>query len=194
MQLTSESRQLKCDPLFRAEIEALSEVNISRCYQCFTCALGCPVAYAMDYRPNQIIRLCQLGLKDAVLGSSTIWICASCESCVTRCPNEIDIPHLMDTLHQVALREGVPPKEPAVPVFHKSFIEPIRRFGRQYEIMMTVLFIFKARKFSFKDLCTNAALGLNMMKRRKLKLTPPLIKNLAAIEEIFEKAESGEQK
>ena len=55
------------------------------------CSDGCPVAYVMDYYPNQIIHMVRLGLKDKILNSTTIWLCASCETCATRCPNEIDI-------------------------------------------------------------------------------------------------------
>ena len=126
-----------------------------------------------------------------MLGSSSIWVCTACESCVTRCPNEIDIPHLMDTLHQMALREGVKVKEPTVPVFHKVFLAPVKQYGRQFEVMMTGLFIFRAKKFSLKDMITNATLGLNMFLKGKLKFVPPSIKGKKAIGEIFKKTVGG---
>jgi CO dehydrogenase/acetyl-CoA synthase alpha subunit len=55
----------------------------------------CPVAFAMDYKPNQICRW-SLGMKERVLSSKTIWVCASCYTCSTRCPNDIDIAKVMD--------------------------------------------------------------------------------------------------
>jgi len=191
--ITSKGKQT-CDNAFADQIRQESGVAIDRCYQCLTCTLGCDASFAMDLPPNQIVRLTQLGLRDTVLGSSSIWVCTSCESCVTRCPNEIDIPHLMDSLHQIALREGVPVKEPAVPVFHEVFLAPIKQFGRQFEVMMTGLFIFRARKFSLKDMLTNALLGFNMFIRRKLKFRPPSIKDRNAMGEIFKKTVEGRNK
>jgi heterodisulfide reductase subunit C len=60
----------------------------------------------MDLLPSQIIRMAQLGMEE-VLDSSTIWICASCLTCVTRCPKAVDLPRLMEALRQIALRQGV---------------------------------------------------------------------------------------
>jgi len=61
-------------------------IDITRCYQCGKCTAGCPMAQSMDYSPRQIVRLLQLGLADDALRSRTIWMCASCETCATRCP------------------------------------------------------------------------------------------------------------
>jgi len=60
----------------------------------------------MDILPSQVIRLGQLGMEE-VLESNTIWICASCLTCVTRCPKGVDLPRLMEALRQIALRKGV---------------------------------------------------------------------------------------
>ncbi len=191
MDYISSTGKKSCDGAFADRVREESGVAIDRCYQCMTCTLGCDASFAMDYAPNQIVRLAQLGLKDAVLGSTSIWVCTSCESCVTRCPNEIDIPHLMDSLHQMALRDGVRVPEPSVPVFHEVFLAPVKQFGRQFEVMMTGLFIFKAKKFSIKDMVTNATLGLNMFIRRKLKFFPAAIKDKQAMKEIFKKTSEG---
>jgi len=190
MQLVCDQFQETGNPAFSKMVKEISEAGLERCYQCLTCTLSCPVAFAMDYPPHQIVRMVQLGLKEQVLGSSTIWICASCLSCVTRCPNEIDIPHLMDTLHQIALHEGVAAKEPAVATFHKAFLAPIKKYGRQYEAMMTIGYMLSARQFSPKDLLNNALLGFKMITKRKLKLLPPhSIEGVKQIRDIFDKTE-----
>jgi heterodisulfide reductase subunit C len=178
------------DPAFADKVRQ-SGVAIDRCYQCLTCTLGCDAAYTMDYPPNQIVRMCQMGFKDRVLGSSSIWVCTACEACVTRCPNEIDIPHLMDTLHQMALREGAPIQVPAVAIFHKVFLAPIKQFGRQFEVMMMGLFMLRARKFSVNDIKANITLGLGMFLRRKLKFIPHRIRDTRAVKEIFRKTMEG---
>ena len=73
-------------------------VPIQRCYHCRKCSAGCPVAFAMEFNPNKVIKMIQMGKRAEVLGSSTIWLCASCETCVTRCPNDVDIARMMDVL------------------------------------------------------------------------------------------------
>jgi heterodisulfide reductase subunit C len=186
MQIARESGTVTRDPGFTEQVRRESGVYLDRCYQCLTCTLGCPVARYMDHCPNEIIRMVQLGLKDQVLGCSTIWICASCESCVTRCPNEVNIPHLMDVLHQMALREGVKPKEPHVKKFHDAFMDPVKRFGRQHEGLMSVEHFMRSRDFSVKTLKVAAVLGIGMMMKGKIKLMPPKSgKGQAKVRQLF---------
>jgi len=59
---------------FGAQVKEASGTEINRCYQCLTCSLGCPSAFAMDYLPHQIVRMVQMGLREQVLTSSTIWV------------------------------------------------------------------------------------------------------------------------
>jgi len=69
---------------FLSEVINTSGETIDNCYQCQKCAAGCPVAYAMDILPNQILRHIQYGHRGRVLSSKTIWICASCYTCGVR--------------------------------------------------------------------------------------------------------------
>jgi heterodisulfide reductase subunit C len=59
----------------------------------------------MDLLPSQVIRLAQLGMEE-VLESRTIWVCASCLTCVSRCPKGVDLPRLMEALREISLRAG----------------------------------------------------------------------------------------
>lgn len=144
-----------------------SGVDINVCYQCRKCVSGCPVAYAMDYTPVQLLHAVRLGLKDLVLGSATIWLCASCETCVTRCPQDVDLVRVMDSLRAMALRAEVKPKVPDVASFYRSSLNNIRIFGRMYELGLIGQLKLATRQFG-KDL----RLGSQMLKRRKLKLLP----------------------
>jgi len=87
-------------------VEEISGQNLLACNQCGKCSAGCPVVAVMDLLPSQVIRMAQLGMEE-VLESNTIWICASCLTCVTRCPKGVDLPRLMEALRQVSLRKGV---------------------------------------------------------------------------------------
>ena len=108
---------------FLLEVVQASGEKIQACYQCQKCSAGCPVAYAMDILPNQLLRHIQYDHRERVLSSKTIWICASCYTCSVRCPNNIDIAKIMDALRSLALRSGAKPGEKDIPVFHSVFLE-----------------------------------------------------------------------
>ncbi len=91
---------------FVRQVEEISGQDLLACNQCGKCSAGCPVVAAMDILPSQVIRMAQLGMEE-VLESNTIWICASCLTCATRCPKGVDVPRLMEALRQIALRQGV---------------------------------------------------------------------------------------
>ena len=103
-------------------VDAVGE-EIFTCYQCYKCSAGCPVSFAMDILPHQVIRSVVFNQKERVLSSRTIWVCATCETCTTRCPNDIEIAKVMDVLRQIQQESGKQAKEPKVPVFHKAFLD-----------------------------------------------------------------------
>jgi len=162
--------------------------NLSRCYQCSMCSDGCPVAYAMDYYPNQIIHLVRLGLKEKVLRSTAIWICASCETCASRCPNDIEIVHMMDVLRSDSLAGGFKGPARNISRFHKIFIEQVRKKGRIDEGSLLLNYELKTGDFlSVEKLREEGGLGLEMFRKGKLKF--PSRKRYAdrSVKEIFKK-------
>ena len=165
--------------------------QIASCFHCTKCSSGCPVTFAMDVLPNRAVRMVQMGLKDQILESSTIWLCASCETCTTRCPNEVDIAGMMDVLRQMALREGVTPAEGAVPAFHQAFLAAVKKRGRVHELGMLASFKLKTLKLGglFKD----SGLGWEMFKRGKLKILPSGIRGKKQVKAIFKRSESGSE-
>ena len=101
---TNLSRRKIRDP-FVAKVEELSGQNLLVCYQCGKCSAGCPAVHDMDILPNQIIRFAQLGLKEELLDSKAIWVCASCMTCNVRCPKGINIAEVIEALRQILLRQ-----------------------------------------------------------------------------------------
>jgi len=99
------SRENTQDPIIK-KIEDISGQNVMACYHCGKCSAGCPIASLMDLQPNQIIRMVQLGQVDEALGSRTIWLCASCFTCATRCPKGVDLSKIMEALRVICLRKG----------------------------------------------------------------------------------------
>ena len=89
---------------FVHQVETISGENLLSCNQCGKCSAGCPLAFSMDLLPNQVIRLVQLGIEDVLL-SQTIWTCASCLTCSSRCPKGLELPRLMEALRIISLQE-----------------------------------------------------------------------------------------
>jgi heterodisulfide reductase subunit C len=165
--------------------------KILDCIQCGVCAGSCHARFAMDYGPMQIIKMAQLGLKEDVLSSSTIWICASCYTCTSRCPRGIDIPLLMSSLKNMAIENNVPAKIPAKPKFHKAFTEIVGKYGRMHEPQLQVRLM---NKTSPKVLFNNASLGLKMWRKGKVKMMPPKLQGKAQVKTIFRSALRKEEK
>jgi heterodisulfide reductase subunit C len=161
-------------------IQERSGVNADLCYHCLCCASGCPFIGAMDYHPNRVIRLVQLGQIHEVLGCSTIWACVGCHTCSSRCPMAIDMSAIMDALRQIALENGIVPAQPRVLDFHREVLHSIKRYGRTHKL--EIMLRFKARTGDwFKDL----DVGLKMLAKRKLDLTPSRVKAMADIRHIY---------
>jgi len=121
---------------FIDKVEELSGENIYTCYQCGKCSAGCPSISEMDLSPGEIIRLVQLGQEKEVLDSKTIWICASCFTCVTRCPKGVDLAKVMEALRQITLRKNVDyvnplsiPKEVLSQVPQIALVSCLRKFS-----------------------------------------------------------------
>ena len=133
----------------------------------------------MEEPPHRIIRWIQLGEKERVLRANTMWICLTCETCATRCPNGIEIVEVMDFLREMAQREGIENKEKRSYLFHRSFVDSILKFGRVHEASMLALY-----KIRSKDFFQDWRFGLRLLLKGKIKLFPDRVKNPRRIREL----------
>lgn len=164
----------------RNRILSISGEDVSKCIQCGKCTAGCPISPEMDLQPNQVLRLIQINDEDALLRCSTIWICASCQTCSVRCPEEIDIAKIMDSLRKLALEAKIPVGEEKVVKFDEIFLDSIRKRGRVHELELVMKYNLALRQ-PFKD----AHLGPVMFTRGKLGILGHKIKEVGKIKEIF---------
>jgi heterodisulfide reductase subunit C len=187
----NEENFLEMETRFLDELEARSGIKVSACFQCRKCTNGCPVTFAMDLYPDQIMRYIQLGLKAEVLASATIWVCASCETCTTRCPNEIDIAGVMDHLKQTLVETKGRPREAKVLAFHRVFLEDIRKRGRIFETGMMQNYLLKSGEFFTKmkdfSILDEMRLGWTMYRKGRLNLLPKSIKDRQEVKNLFDK-------
>ncbi|MFQ6099638.1 MAG: 4Fe-4S dicluster domain-containing protein [Anaerolineae bacterium] len=170
------------DLTFRDTMRERSGENVHACFYCQKCTIGCPTAYVMDYKPAQLLRLIQLGQRDKVLGSSAIWMCVSCETCGTRCPNHIRLAPVMDTLRHMALGEGYKP-EPAVYALHRSFLDSIKLWGRVHELSMLTEY-----KLLSRDLFSDLVMGMSLILKGKISFLPERIKRLGEVRKLYDEA------
>jgi heterodisulfide reductase subunit C len=184
--MNPEQQRIVQETSFLSEVVRTSGENLQACYQCQKCSAGCPVVDAMDLLPNQMLRHIQYDHRDRVLGSKTIWICASCYTCSVRCPNDIDIAKIMDTLRHLAIRSGITLGEKDISVFHSVFLDEIKSRGRIHELSLILRFKSKTRDF-LKD----ARLGWKMFRLGKIKLLPSSFGGGKEVKDIFDALEKG---
>ncbi|RCK73160.1 MAG: CoB--CoM heterodisulfide reductase subunit C [Anaerolineae bacterium] len=137
----------------------------------------------MEYGPDRILRMVQLGEKERLLRSHDIWLCAACETCGTRCPNGIDIAKVMDALRMEALRSGVTPAEPDAAKFHRLFLFVVQTLGRSHEASLLI-----AYKLWTLNLLADMDSGLQLFLKGKVPVIPKTIKGRDQIRCIFVKS------
>ncbi len=161
----------------------MTHCRLADCYQCGKCTAGCPMAFAMDVMPNEVIRLGQMGDAQALLNSNTIWLCVSCQTCSARCPQKVKIAETIDALREYALKKGIRnPLSKNTVAFHRVFLDLVKSNGRLSETFLVMLYKMKTLRFT-----DDMILGIKMALKGKLKTGSEKIKGADAVKKIFEK-------
>lgn len=169
------------DADFVNEVEKESEQRVSLCYQCGNCTAGCPYTSFYDYPVSQVMRLVQAGQRETVLSCRSLWLCATCESCTTRCPNNIDVARIMDVLRHMARRAGYAP-EPQVKAFWDSFLDSVKKHGRVFEMGVVAKYISRTGR-----ILTDVDLGKDLLPKGKLSFKPHDIVGKESVASIFKR-------
>ena len=178
------SVQESCDRQFINQVEEASGQKVSRCYQCGNCTASCAYSYVYDYPVSQIMRLVQLGQREVVLKSRSIWLCATCQACTTRCPNNLDVARIMETL-RIMSRESKTVCEGDIKIFYDEFLRSVKTFGRVFETALLPVYNLRAKK-----LFTDLDLAPRVLRKGKLAFLPPRVKGRKQVAEIFNRFEA----
>lgn len=162
--------------------------HLEMCIQCGTCGGSCPSAADMDHTPRMLFAMLRAGMRDDVLRSNTQWICVSCYHCVVRCPQEVHIADVMYTLKSMAIKAKLFQKNLA-PDFSSTFVDFVESFGRSYEMGLATRFYITHQPLRLPGM---AGMGLGMLTRKRMNITPNRIKDMDQLKAILDKAKTLE--
>jgi len=164
--------------------------NLFSCIQCGTCSGTCPVSHYMDYSPRRIIAMVRAGFEAEVLGSSTIWLCASCYQCTVDCPKQIKLTDIMYALKQKAIAKHLYPDKFPIPVMAEEFYKGVAKNGRNSE---GTLMINIARRTSLFNLFKYTRLGMKLFTTGRMALREEGIENKAQLRALLRGVEMAEE-
>jgi len=182
------SRQPRIDPNFADEIAQIPGGDrLRECIQCGTCSAVCPLSAYMDYTPRRLIAMTQAGMKDDVLGSFSIWVCAGCYACTTACPKEIPITDMMYALKRSAIRNGVHPRRFGTPVLAREFVGSVDKWGRNSESWLAIKLYLKTHPTL---LLKDYPLAERLRRRGRMRLRRESIRQRAQLRTILRTVEA----
>jgi heterodisulfide reductase subunit C len=118
-----------------------------------------------DLLPHQVLRHLQLDSEEP-LRSVTPWLCVGCQTCATRCPQELDLSRVMDAIRAEAMRRRTVPAEARrMMVFNKAFVDQVLAGGRLSEVELGAVYNLKSG-----DLFANLTNIPGLLKRGKIRL------------------------
>jgi heterodisulfide reductase subunit C len=162
--------------------------RLEMCIQCGSCGGSCPSAAAMDHTPRMLFAMLRAGMRADALKSNTFWMCVSCYHCVVRCPQEIHIADVMYALKGMAIDANLYDDRTASD-FSQTFVGMVEEYGRSFELGLATRHYLK--HFALR-LAGMAPMGMGMLSRKRMSLTPKRIKNTRQLQAILKRAKELE--
>lgn len=99
------------DPQFKYDIaNRPGGESLFNCFACGKCSAVCPISEVdEEFRPRKIIYMILLGMKEEVLSNEFIWLCATCDACSFRCPQEVRMADIVGVARKIAEEQGYIP-------------------------------------------------------------------------------------
>lgn len=186
------ARERELRKAFLSEVERIPGGDrLRRCIQCGTCSGSCPVSYAMDVQPRQLVGYFRAGDLDSIMSSRTIWLCASCYACTVRCPSGIKVTDLIYGLKRMAMDGRVSTSGLPVAALSGTFVKIVKRLGRNYELELILRYLIRQQPLG---LFSMMPLGWRMWRAGRLQWRASRIKGLDGLRRIIARAEAMEEK
>lgn len=175
---------------FLEEVSAATAgvARLEMCIQCGTCGGSCPSAADMDHTPRLLFAMIRAGMREEVLRSNTPWICVSCYHCVVRCPQDVQITDIMYTLKSMAIRAQLY-QDTTAPDFSQTFVDMVENYGRSYEFGLATRHYLKHFPLRLPSL---APMGLGMLSKKRMEITPHRIEGIDQLKAILARAKELE--
>lgn len=183
-------------PFHNPNLRFLEEVSattagvcrLEMCIQCGTCGGSCPSSADMDHTPRMLFAMIRAGMREQVLSSNTPWLCVSCYHCVVRCPQEVHIADVMYTLKSMAIRAKLY-KDNTAPDFSQTFVDMVEEYGRSFEFGLATRHYLKHFPMRLPGM---APMGVGMLSKRRMTMTPKRIKGIDQLKAILARAKEVE--
>lgn len=162
--------------------------RLEMCIQCGTCGGSCPSAADMDHTPRMLFAMLRAGMRKDALMSNTPWICVSCYHCVVRCPQNVHIADVMYTLKGMAI-EAKLYRDSTAPDFSQTFVDMVEEYGRSFEFGLATRHYIKHFPLRLPSMMP---MGLGMLTKQRMSMTPKRIKGMNQLKTILKKAKEVE--
>lgn len=95
---------------FQARNQFLERLKVvEKCFKCGTCALACPVTrYGEGYNPRETFVYDVFSSAEPA-ANQNLWNCALCHKCYEVCPQDVNLPKVIESLKEVAFENGWAP-------------------------------------------------------------------------------------
>ena len=163
--------------------------RLEMCIQCGCCGGSCPSEADMDHTPRMLFAMLRAGMRHAALMSNTPWICVSCYHCVVRCPQNVHIADVMYALKSMAIRAKLY-EDSTAPDFSQTFVDMVETYGRSYEFGLATRYYLKHQK---RRLPGMAPMGLGMLTKQRMDLSPRKIEQIDQLHAILARAKQVEE-
>jgi len=162
--------------------------RLEMCIQCGTCGGSCPSSADMDHTPRQLFAMLRAGMREDALKSNTPWICVSCYHCVVRCPQNVHIADVMYTLKGMAI-EAKLYQDSTGPDFSQTFVDMVEEYGRGFEFGLATRHYLKHFPLRLPSM---APMGLGLLTKQRMSITPTRIKGIKQLKAILKRAKQIE--
>jgi heterodisulfide reductase subunit C2 len=119
-----------------------------------------------------------------------IWLCTGCQTCSTRCPQEIDVAGIMDELRMLAYEHDLVRKDAPFASILRYNADSFKRWGRMYELEL----LARDKIMRPSSMTDDLMLGVKMVMKGKIGFVPSRGGDRAQMKRMVEAADRVEKR